>query len=70
MGINFDELKNKATDALRDNSEKIGEGLEKAADFAKSKVSGHDSAIDGGVEKAKGFLGSLGKSEEEGGEQK
>ncbi|MEV6897075.1 antitoxin [Amycolatopsis sp. NPDC051372] len=59
MGINFDELKNKATEALRDNSDKIEQGLDKAAGFAKSKTSGHDSQIDGGVEKAKDFLGKL-----------
>ncbi|MBE1581189.1 antitoxin [Amycolatopsis roodepoortensis] len=56
MGINFDELKNKATDALREHNDKIEGGLDKAADFAKSKFSGHDSQIDSGVEKAKGFI--------------
>ncbi|MFF0147582.1 antitoxin [Amycolatopsis sulphurea] len=66
MGINFDELKEKATGALRDNSEKIEHGLDKAAQFAKSKVSGHDSQIDGGVEKAKGFLGKMGGKHETG----
>ncbi len=55
MGINFDELKNKATDALREHNDKIEGGLDKAADFAKSKF-GHDSQIDSGVEKAKGFI--------------
>ncbi|MEU4671773.1 antitoxin [Amycolatopsis sp. NPDC023774] len=59
MGINFDELKNKAAEALRDNSDKIEQGLDKAAGFAKSKTSGHDAQIDGGVEKAKDFLGKL-----------
>ncbi|EMD30214.1 antitoxin [Amycolatopsis azurea] len=56
MGINFDELKNKATDALREHNDKIEGGLDKAADFAKSKFSGHDSQIDSGVDKAKDFL--------------
>ncbi|MFJ4103410.1 antitoxin [Amycolatopsis japonica] len=56
MGINFDELKNKATDALREHNDKIEGGLDKAADFAKSKFSGHDAQIDSGVEKAKGFI--------------
>ncbi|MEV6911193.1 antitoxin [Amycolatopsis sp. NPDC051071] len=55
MGINFDELKNKATDALREHNDKIEGGLDKAADFAKSKF-GHGSQIDSGVEKAKGFI--------------
>lgn len=56
MGINFDELKNKATDALREHNDKIEGGLDKAADFAKSKFSGQDSKIDSGVDKAKGFI--------------
>ncbi|MEC3978838.1 antitoxin [Amycolatopsis sp. H20-H5] len=56
MGINFDELKNKAQDALKEHGDKIGEGLDKAGDFAKSKFSGHDQQIDGGIAKAKGFL--------------
>lgn len=73
MGINFDEIKNKATDALRENSGKIEQGLDKAAGFAKSRMSGHDAQIDGGVEKAKDFLGKLagkhGDSGEGGGQQ-
>ncbi|QRP45688.1 antitoxin [Amycolatopsis sp. FDAARGOS 1241] len=69
MGINFDELKNKAADALRDNSGKIEDGLDKAAGFAKSKIHGHDSQIDGGVEKAKDFLGKLAGKPDEDGEQ-
>ncbi|MFC9252385.1 antitoxin [Amycolatopsis thailandensis] len=56
MGINFDELKNKATEALREHNDKIEGGLDKAADFAKSKFSGHDSQIDSGVGKAKDFI--------------
>ncbi|HWD01009.1 MAG TPA: antitoxin [Amycolatopsis sp.] len=69
MGINFDEIKHKATDALRENSGKIEEGLEKAAGFAKSKVSGHDSQIDGGVEKAKDFLGKIAGKRDGGSEE-
>ncbi len=69
MGINFDELKNKATEALRENSGKLEQGLEKAAEFAKSKVSGHDSQIDGGIDKAKDLLGKVTGSRDEGGEK-
>jgi ABC-type transporter Mla subunit MlaD len=61
MGINFDELKNKAHEALRQNSDKIDQGLDKAAGFAKSKVSGHDEKIDGVTQKAKSFLGKFDK---------
>ncbi|MBB4686869.1 antitoxin [Amycolatopsis jiangsuensis] len=66
MGINFDEIKDKATGALRDNSEKIEQGLDKAAQFAKSRVAGHDSKIDGGVEKAKDLLGKVSGKPEDG----
>jgi hypothetical protein len=56
MGIDFEALKGKAEEALREHNDKIEEGLDKAADFAKSKFGGHDSQIDTGVEKAKDFL--------------
>jgi ABC-type transporter Mla subunit MlaD len=61
MGINFDELKNKAQDALKEHGDKIDQGLDKAADFAKSKVSGHDEKINGVAQKAKSFLDKLEK---------
>ncbi|MDQ7805900.1 antitoxin [Amycolatopsis sp. A133] len=56
MGIDFEALKGKAEEALREHNDKIEEGLDKAAGFAKSKFAGHDSQIDSGVEKAKDFI--------------
>jgi hypothetical protein len=56
MGIDFDALKNKAQDALKEHGDKIDEGIDKAAGFAKSKFGGHDSQIDGASGKAKEFL--------------
>ena len=56
MGIDFDALKGKAEEALREHNDQIDEGLDKAAGFAKSKFTGHDEQIDSGVEKAKDFL--------------
>lgn len=56
MGIDFDALKGKAEEALREHGDKIEGGLDKAGDFAKSKFAGHDEQIDGGIEKAKSFL--------------
>jgi hypothetical protein len=56
MGINFDELKNKAQAALDKHGDKIEQGLDKASGFAKSKLTGHDEQIDGVTEKAKSFL--------------
>jgi ABC-type transporter Mla subunit MlaD len=56
MGIDFEALKGKAEEALREHNDKIEEGLDKAAGFAKSKFAGHDEQIDSGIEKAKDFL--------------
>jgi ABC-type transporter Mla subunit MlaD len=59
MAINFDALRNKAQDALKEHGDKIEQGLDKAADFAKSKVAGHDSQIDGATDKAKAVLNKV-----------
>lgn len=50
MGINFDDLKNKAADLVEKHGEKIEEGVEKAGDFAKKKF-GHDEQVDKVVDK-------------------
>jgi hypothetical protein len=50
MGIDFNELKNKAEDALKEHGDKIEEGVEKAGEFAKSKF-GHDETVDKVVDK-------------------
>ena len=46
MGINFDDLKNKAADLV----EKHGDKIEKAGDFAKKRF-GHDDQVDKVVDK-------------------
>jgi hypothetical protein len=56
MGLDFDALKNKAQDALKEHSDKIDQGLDKAAGFAKSKFAGRESQIDRATGKAKEFL--------------
>lgn len=55
MGINFDELKNKASDLVEKHGEKIEEGVEKAGDFAKKKF-GHDEQVDKVVDKIQGAI--------------
>jgi hypothetical protein len=55
MGINFDELKNKAEGLLNEHGDKIEGGLDKVADFAKQKF-GHEDQIDTVVDKAKDFI--------------
>lgn len=56
--MDFGGLADKAKDALSEHGDKVGEGLDKVAEFAKDKL-GEDKAgaIDGVVDKAKGFLG-------------
>jgi len=50
MGINFDDLKNKAQDLVEKHGDKIEDGVEKAGDFAKKKF-GHDEQVDKVVDK-------------------
>jgi antitoxin protein of toxin-antitoxin system len=45
MGINFDELKNKAQDLAEKHGDKIEQGVQKAGDFAKDKF-GHEEQVD------------------------
>jgi hypothetical protein len=50
MGIDFDDLKNKAGELANKHGEKIEQGAEKAGDFAKKKF-GHEEQVDGVVDK-------------------
>ncbi|WP_020419477.1 antitoxin [Amycolatopsis sp. ATCC 39116] len=56
MGIDFNEIKKKAQEALGHNAGKIEQGLDKASGFAKSKFGQHSSKIDNVTSKAKDFL--------------
>ncbi|WP_024875529.1 antitoxin [Saccharomonospora piscinae] len=56
MGINFNELRHKAQDALSKNSGKIEQGLDKASGMAKSRFGKQSGKIDTATEKAKNFL--------------
>jgi antitoxin protein of toxin-antitoxin system len=55
MGIDFEELKNKARGLVEKHGDKIEGGLDKASDFAKKKF-GHEEQIDRAVDTAKGFI--------------
>lgn len=50
MGIDFDDLKNKAQDLVKEHGDKIEDGVEKAGEFAKNKF-GHDDQVDKVVDK-------------------
>ncbi|RZQ64432.1 antitoxin [Amycolatopsis suaedae] len=56
MGINFDDIKKKAQDALGKHGDKVEQGLDKASGFAKSKFGDKADKIDNVTDKAKGFL--------------
>ncbi|MDQ0377825.1 antitoxin [Amycolatopsis thermophila] len=56
MGINFNDIKKKAQQALDQNADKIESGIDKASGFAKSKFGQHSSKIDNVTTKAKDFL--------------
>lgn len=50
MGIDFDDLKNKAQDLVEKHGDKIEDGVEKAGEFAKNRF-GHDEQVDQVVDK-------------------
>jgi hypothetical protein len=59
MGF-LDRFKKQATEVVDDQGDKIGAGLDKAADFVDDKTDGkYDNKLDAGVEKAKDALDSL-----------
>lgn len=55
MGINFDELKNKAQNLVNEHGDKIEQGVAKAGEFAKGKF-GHGEQIDAAVDKVKDLI--------------
>lgn len=55
MGIDFNELKNKAQDLLKDHGDKIEDGVEKVGEFAKQKF-GHEDKVDSVVDKIQDMI--------------
>ncbi len=59
MGM-FDNLRDKATEAVDEHGDKIGEGLDKAGEFADEKTDGkYGDKIDQGTDVAKDQLDNL-----------
>jgi hypothetical protein len=54
--MNFDEMKEKATDFAQEHSDKVKDAADKAGDAAKERF-GHDDQVDSATEKVEGFLG-------------
>lgn len=55
MGINFDDLKNKAQDLVEKHGDKIEQGVGKAGEVAKDKF-GHGEQVDKVVDKIQGAI--------------
>ncbi|MCA1655799.1 MAG: antitoxin [Pseudonocardiaceae bacterium] len=55
MGINFDDLKNKAQNLVEQHGDKIEGGVEKAGELAKKRF-GHDEQVDKVVDKIQDAL--------------
>jgi hypothetical protein len=56
----FDKLRRKGTSAVDEHGDKIGQGVDKAADVADDKTGGrYGEQIDTGTEKTKDALDSL-----------
>jgi hypothetical protein len=58
IGDKFDDMKNKAKDALGQHGDKVDEGVDRAGKFADERTGGqHSERIQQGTEKAKEGLG-------------
>jgi hypothetical protein len=51
-GMKFDELREQAEKLAHEHKDQIADGMDKASELLKDKVSGHDEQID----KAEGFV--------------
>ncbi|RKT56260.1 antitoxin [Saccharothrix australiensis] len=64
IGDKFDELKDKAKDALGQHGDKAQEGVERAGGFVDEKTGGqHSEQIGKGTEKAQEGLRNLGEQQ-------
>ena len=64
MGM-MDDMKNKARDAIEKNRDKIDDGIQKAAEFAKDKAgSQHADKIDQMVDRGQGALDRMNESDQ------
>ena len=60
MGFDFDEIKNKVTDALGEHSDKVSDGIDKVGDFIDEKTGGkYSEHVDTAQEKAKDLVENL-----------
>lgn len=65
--MGFDDLKNKAMDMAKGHSEQVGQGIDKAGEFADEKTGGqHSDQIKQGGDKLKQAVGG---EQQDGGQQ-
>jgi hypothetical protein len=58
--MGFDEIKNKVTDLISDNSDKVSDGVDKATDFIDDKTGGkYSEHLEGVDDKARDFIDGL-----------
>jgi hypothetical protein len=53
--MDFDSLKDKAEDLVKEHGDKIEDGIDKAGELAEKKF-GHEEQIEAGVDKLKGLI--------------
>ncbi|ONI81969.1 hypothetical protein ALI22I_37985 [Saccharothrix sp. ALI-22-I] len=53
--MNFDEIRNKASELLEDNHETVDAGIDRAAEFVAGRF-GHEDQVKSVAEQAKDFL--------------
>ncbi|MCE6996869.1 antitoxin [Saccharothrix sp. S26] len=53
--MNFDEIKNKASELLEQHHEQVDAGIDRAAEFVAGRF-GHEAQVEAVAEKAKDFL--------------
>lgn len=60
MGFDFDEIKNKVTDAIGEHADKVSDGIDKVGDFIDEKTGGkYSEHVDTAQEKAKDLVENL-----------
>ncbi|WP_424186380.1 antitoxin [Actinokineospora sp. G85] len=62
--MNFDDLKNKAKEALGKNPDKVDQGVDKAGEAAKGRFGQHSDKIDSATQKAKEHLRRTGGNQQ------
>jgi hypothetical protein len=66
--VDFDAMKDKATEAMGQHDDKVDQGLDRAGEAAKGRFGGHEEQIDQAVGRAQDATGG-GNATEQGGQE-